>query len=56
MDGIESLECQIEGSFLIYEWKNVMDAHGFLGTQDIVKMDGFESSPILYTLFDHCDI
>ena len=33
--------CQIEDGFLIYEWKNVMDAHGsfsletvLLGTQD----------------------
>ena len=51
MDGIVSLVCRIEGSFLIYEWKNVMDALGvavsletvLLGTQDVVKMDGFES-------------
>ena len=28
MDGIVSLVCQIESAFLIYEWKNVMDAHG----------------------------
>ena len=28
IDGIVSLVCQIKGGFLIYEWKNVMDAHG----------------------------
>ena len=51
MSGIVSPVDQIEGGFLINEWKNVMDAHrsrllgdgSFFGTQDIVKMDGFES-------------
>ena len=28
MDEMVSQVCQIEGGFLIYEWKNVMDAHG----------------------------
>ena len=51
MDGIVSPLCGIEGGFLIYEWKNIMDAHGsrllgdgsFLASRTIVKMDGFES-------------
>ena len=49
--GIVSPVCQIEGGFLIYEWKNVMDAHrgrllgdGYLGHPgQVLKMDGFES-------------
>ena len=50
MGGIFSPVSQIEGGFLINEWKNVMDAHrsrllgdGFWAPRTIVKMDGFES-------------
>ena len=50
MDGIVYPVCQIEGGFLIYEWKNVMDTNrshllgdgSFLPRKN-VKMDGFES-------------
>ena len=51
MDGIVSPVCQIEGGFLIYEWKNVMDAHrsrllgdgSFGHPGQMLKMYGFES-------------
>ena len=64
MDGIVSPVCQIEGSFLIYEWKNVMDAHGsrLLGDgsfghpgQILIWMD-LRISLMLNALFDQCDI
>ena len=64
MDGIVSPVCQIEGSFLIYEWKNVMDAHGsrllgdgsFGHPGQILKWMDLRVSLILNTLFDQCDI
>ena len=64
MDGIVSPVCQIEGSFLIYEWKNVMDAHGsrllgdgsFGHPGQILKWMYLRVSLILNTLFDQCDI
>ena len=36
VDGIVSQVCQIEGGFLIYEWENVMDAHGSRLFGDVV--------------------
>ena len=64
IDGIVSLVGQIEGSFLIYEWKNVMDAHGcrllgdgpFGHPRQLLKWIDLRVSPILYTMFDQCDI
>ena len=64
MDGIVSPVCQIEGSFLIYEWKNVMGAHGSRHLGDgsyghlgqMLKYMDLRVSPILYTLFDQYDI
>ena len=64
MDGIISQVCQIEGSFLIYEWKNVMGAHGsrllgdgsFWHPGQILKWMNLRVSLILNTLFDQCDI
>ena len=64
MDGIVSPVCQIEGGFLIYEWKNVMGAHGsrLLGDDSfghpgqMLKWMDLRVSPILYTLFDQCHI
>ena len=60
MDGIVSQVCQIEGGFLIYEWKNVMDAHGSRRLGDgsfghlgkLLKWMDLRVSPLLYTLFD----
>ena len=51
MDGIVSPVYHIEGGFLIYKWKNAMDAHGsrlmgdgsFGHPGQSVKMDEFES-------------
>ena len=64
MDGIVSPVCQIEGGFLIYEWKNVMDAHmshligdgSFGHPGQILKWMDLRVSPIIRTLFDRCDI
>ena len=61
MGGIVSPVSQIEGGFLIYECKNVMDAHGsrFLGDGSVghpgqmLKWMDLRVSPILYTLFDY---
>ena len=44
--------------FLIYEWKNVRDAHKsrlFGHTGQILKWMDLRVSPILRTLFDRCD-
>ena len=59
MDGIVSSVCQIEGDFLIYKWKNVIDAHkscllgdgsfGYPG--QMLKWMDLRVSPILYTYF-----
>ena len=64
MGGIVSPVCQIEGGFLINEWENVMYAHrsrllgdgsfGHIG--QLLKWMDLRVSPILYTLFDQCDI
>ena len=56
--------CQIESAFLISEWKNVMGAHrssllgeGSFGLPgQMLKWMDLRVSPILYTLFDQCDI
>ena len=64
MDGIVSPVCQIESGFLIHEWKNVTGAHGSRLLQDgsfghpgqLLKWMDLRASPILYTLFDQCDI
>ena len=64
MDGIVSPVCQIEGGFLIYEWNNVIDAHrsrllgngSFGHPGQMLKWTDLRVSPILYTLFDRCDI
>ena len=63
MDEIVSLVCQIEGGFLIFKWKNFIDAHGsrLLGDSvghpgQLLKWMDLRVSPILYTLFDQCDI
>ena len=63
MDENVSLVCQIEGGFLIYKWKNVMDAYGsrLLGYSvvhpgQLLKWMDLRVPPILYTLFDQCDI
>ena len=64
MDGIVSSICRIEGGFLIYKWKNVMDAHrscllgdgSFGHPGQMLKWIDLRVSPILYTLFDQCDI
>ena len=60
MDGIVSPVCQIEGGFLIYDWRNVMGAHGsrligdgsFGHPGQMLKSMDLRVSPILYTLFD----
>ena len=60
MDVIVSSVCQIESAFLIYEWKNVMGAHGsrligngsFEHPGQMLKWIDLRVSPILYTLFD----
>ena len=64
MDGIVSPVCQNEGGFLIYEWKNVIDAHnsrllgdGSFGRPgQMLKWMDLRVSPILRTMFDQCDI
>ena len=64
MNGIVSLDCQFEGGFLIYEWKNVMNAHrsrlledgSFGDPGQMLKWMDLRVSPIFYTLFDQCDI
>ena len=64
MDRIVFLVCQIEGSFLIYKWKNVMGAHrssllgdgSFGHPGQMLKWMDLRVSPISYTLFDQCDI
>ena len=64
MDGMVSQVCQIEGGFLIYEMKNVMDAHrchllrdgSFGHPGQVLKWMDLRVSPILYTVFDQCDI
>ena len=64
MDGIVYPVCQFEGGFLIYEWKNVMDAHGsrlfgdgsFGHPGQLLKWMDLGVSQILNTLFDQCDI
>ena len=64
MDVIVSPVCQIESAFLIYEWKNVMGAHrssllgygSFGHPGQMFEWMDFRVSPILYTLFDQCDI
>ena len=63
MDGIVSPDCQ-KALFLFTNGKNVMGAHrssllgdGSLGHQgQMLKWMDFRVSPILYTLFDQCDI
>ena len=64
MDGIVSPDCQFEGGFLIYEWKNVMNAHrsrllgdgSFGHPGQTLKWMDLRVPPILNTLFDQCDI
>ena len=64
MGGIVSPVCPIEGGFLIYEWKNVMDAHrrrllgdgSFGHPGQILKWMDLRVSPILHTLLKQCDI
>ena len=64
MGGIVSPVSQIEGGFLISEWKNVMDAHRsrLLGDGSFghpgqkLKWTDLRVSPILYTLSDQWDI
>ena len=64
MGGIVSSVSQIEGGFLINEGKNVMDAHrrslhgdgSFGHPGQMLKWMDLRVSPILYTLFDQCDI
>ena len=63
-DGIVPPVCHFEGGFLINELKNVMNAHGsrLLGDGSfghpgkLLKWMDLRVSPILYTLFDQCDI
>ena len=64
MDEIVSSVCKIEGGFLIYKWENVMDAHrsrllgdgSFGHPGQMLKWMDLGVSPILYTLFNQCDI
>ena len=64
MGGIVSPVSQIEGGFLINEWKNVMDAHrsrllgdgSFGHPGQMLKWTDLRVSPILYTLSDQWDI
>ena len=64
INGIVSPVCQIEGSFLIYDWKQ---CHGcsrepspwrriFRAPRTLLKWMDLRVSPILYTVFEHCDI
>ena len=63
MDGIVSPVCQIEGVFLIYKLKNVMDGHrsrllgdgSFWHPGQMLKWMDLRVSTIC-TLFDQCDI
>ena len=63
MGGIVYPVSQIEGGFLINEWKNVMDAHRshFLGDcyfehpGQLLKWMDLRVSQILHTLFEQCD-
>ena len=56
--------CQFESGLLIYEWKNIMDANrsrllgdGTFGLPgQMLKWMDLRVSPILYTLFEQCDI
>ena len=60
MGGIFSPVSQIEGGFLIDEWKNVMDAHRSLLLGDgsfghpgqLLKWMDLRVSPILHILFE----
>ena len=64
MGGIVFPVNQIEGGFLINEWKNVMDAHrsrllgnGYFGHPgQLLKWVDLRVSPILHILFEQCDI
>ena len=64
MDGMVSQVCLIEGGLLIYERKKVMDAHrshllrdgSFGQPEQVLKWMDLRVSPILYTVFDQCDI
>ena len=64
MGGIVSPVNQIEGGFLINEWKNVMDGHrsrllgdgSFGHPGQLLKWMDLRVSPILHTLFEQCDI
>ena len=64
MGGIVSPVSQIEGGFLINEWKTVMDAHrsrllgdGSFGyARQLLKWMDLRVSPILHKLFEPCDI
>ena len=55
---------QIEGGFLINEWKSVMYAHwsrllgdgSFGHPGQLLKWMDLRVSPILHTLFEQCDI
>ena len=50
--------CQIEGGFVVYDWKNAMDAHGscllgdgyFGHPGQLLKLVDLRVSPILRTL------
>ena len=64
IDVIVSPVCQIESAFLIYECKNDMGAHRSSLLEDgsfehpghMLKWMDLRISPILYTLFEQCDI
>ena len=64
MDGIVSQVCQLEGGFLILRMEIVMGAHGsrllgdgsFGHPGQMLKWMDLRVTPILYTLFDQCDI
>ena len=52
----------IESGFLIYKWKNIMDAHrsrllgddSFGHPGQMLKWMGLRVSPIIHTLFELC--
>ena len=64
MEVIVSPVCQIESAFLIYDWKNIMGAQrscllgdgSFEHPGQLLKRMDLRVSPIIYTLFDQCDI
>ena len=64
MDVIVSPVWQIKSAFLIHELKNAMGAHrssllgdgSFGHPGQMLKWIDLRLSPILYTLFDQCDI